>query len=84
MSDSNVSAACNSDYRTFRGLILSYQELSKQEVLDRFKLNKKRKSISQNIGSRIKEIKSKPVNQYDLDGNFIQSFPSTQEAGRQL
>ena len=84
MSDSNVPAVCNSDYRTFNGLVLSYEELSKQEVSDRFKKNKIRKSASENIGEYIKTIKSKKVNQYDLEGNFICSYPSAQEAGRQL
>lgn len=36
------------------------------------------------LHERAKEKFSKKVNQYDLDGNFIQSFPSAQEAGRQL
>lgn len=84
MSDSNVPAVCNSDYKTFNGLVLSYKELSKQEVLNRFEKNKIRKSVSENIGEHIKAIKSKKVNQYDLNGNFINSYPSAQEAGRQL
>lgn len=84
MSNSNVTTVCNSDYRTFNGLVLSYKELSEQEVLDRFERNKIRKNISENIGEYIKQTKSKTVNQYDLKGNFICSYPSTQEAGRQL
>lgn len=84
MSDSNVATVCNSDYRTFNGMVLSYVPLSKEEVLKRFEENKIRKYYVENIGEYIKKIKSKKVNQYDLNMNFIQSFPSTQEAGRQL
>lgn len=36
-----------------------------------------------NYGNRNKKI-SKQVNQYDLTGNFIRSFPSTKEIERQL
>ena len=80
----NVSTVCNSNYRTLCGFVISYNELTKQEVLDIFRRNKERKYINENIGEYIKETKSKKVNQYDLDGNFICSYPSTQEAARQL
>lgn len=72
--NSGIIASCRDDYRTCKGSVWSQKPLSKQEVLNRFKLNKEKKC----------ETKSKKVNQYDLDGNFIKSYQSTQEAGRQL
>lgn len=84
MSNSNVSTACNSDFRTFNGMILSYVPLSREEVLNRLKNNKLKKYKVEHIGEYIKKTKSKKVNQYDLDMNFIAEYPSTREAGRQL
>lgn len=39
--------------------------------------------ISEEIKNRLREMKiSKPVNQYDLNGNFLKRYPSTKEAKR--
>ena len=84
MIENNISTVCNSYYRTYGGYILSYKELTKQEVLDRFKLNAERKWCSDNIGEFAKEKFSKPLSRYTLDGEYIDSYQSTNEAGRKL
>lgn len=83
-SNSNVSTACNSDYRTYGGYVISYNKLPKEEVLRRFKLNEERKFDIKDIGKLAKEKFSKSVNRYTLDGMYIDSYTSTQEAGRKL
>lgn len=84
MTESNISTVCNSDYRTYGGYVLSYKELTKQEVLDRFKLNAERKFDIDKIGELAKKKFSKPCARYTMDDEYIDSFPSAQEAGRQL
>lgn len=77
-SDCNISDCCNGKLFTTHGYVFSHEKLSKEEVLDRFK-----KSNSSRLQKNNRTF-SKTVNQYDLDMNFITSYPSTQEAGRQL
>lgn len=81
MGGSNITMCCKNIGRTCYGFVWSKDKLSKEEVLKRFALNDK---MNKPLHERAKEKLSKKVNQYDLDGNFIQSFPSAQEAGRQL
>lgn len=83
-SSGAVTHVCNGDYGVANNILFSYNELSKQEVIENFKVNKKKKTANENIGLWSKENASKAVNQYDLNNNFIQSFPSAREAGRQL
>lgn len=74
----NIVSCCNGRLHTYKNLVWSYEELPKDEVISRFKRsyytrrNKKNNALS------------KPVNQFDLNGNFISQYPSGQEAGRQL
>lgn len=80
-SAGSANAACDSPYRTCCGFILSRAELTKDEVLSRVDLNERRcKKITEAPWGN----KPRKVLQYDLDGHFIASFPSTQEAGRQV
>lgn len=77
-SDSNISDCCNGRLYTIYGYVLSYDKLSKEEVLERFE--KSNNSIPVKNNPKM----SKPLAQYDLDMNFIASYPSVQEAKRQL
>lgn len=81
MGGSNITMCCKNIGRTCYGFVWSRDKLSKEEVLKRFALNDK---MNKPLNERAKEKLSKQVNQYDLDGNFIQSFSSTKEAGKQL
>ena len=83
-SSGNIAACCNNKMYASNDIVWSYTKLSVEEINYKFNCYEKNKNLSYNIGSYAKEIKSKKVGQYDLDGNFIQSFPSTQEAGKQL
>lgn len=80
----NISDACNKDYRTCNGYLVSYTALPKEEVLRRFKLNEERKFDAHRIGELAKENFSKQVDRYTLEGVYIDSYPSTQEASRKL
>lgn len=80
----NISDACNKNYRTCNGYLVSYTELPKDEVLRRFKLNEERKFDIHRIGELAKEKLSKQVDRYTLEGVYIDSYPSTQEASRKL
>lgn len=84
VSSGNIGECCIGHMYAANNIVWSYNELSTKEVKNRFDKYNKNKQISKNIGSYIKKIKSKQVNQYDLDDNFIKSFPSANEAGRQL
>lgn len=77
-SSSNISSCCNEQLYTYCGFVWSYNPLSATDVMRRFQLSRET-SLSQK-NNRL----SKSVSQLDLDGNFICSYPSTQEAGRQL
>lgn len=81
VSSRGISNSCKKENYTSGGYVWSYTRLSKEQVINRFKLNNESK-IS--IGEYAKKTKSKKVNQYDLDGNFICSYPSAMEASRQL
>lgn len=82
INSGNIIECCKNIGRTCRGFVWSQEELLKEEVLRRFELNDKARDVP--IYEYAKAKLSKKVNQYDLDGNFIQSFPSTREAGKQL
>lgn len=84
MTKSNISTVCNSNYKTYGGYVLSYNKLTKQEVLDRFKLNAERKIVTTDIGEFAKKKFSKPLSRYTLDEEYIDSYQSTHEAGREL
>lgn len=72
-----VCMCCNSDFRTYKGFVWSYKKLNAQDVLSILENNKKSKIHKNNK-------LSKPLAQFDVYGNFIQTFPSTQEAERIL
>ena len=73
IGSNNISYCCLGNTLTYKGFVWSYNKLSKQDVLDRFeKTNRKGKP------------KSISVNQFDLNGNFINSYKSVREAGREL
>ena len=46
--------------------------------------SKKGKPRSEETKRKLRKARSKPVNQYDLDGNYIQTFNSTKEADEWL
>lgn len=75
VSSGDICDCCNSNSITYLGSVWSYELLSKEDVLARFELSKP---------DRKNGKLSKRVNQYDLDGNFIASYPSAREASRQL
>lgn len=77
-SSSNISGCCKGDLYTCYGFIWSHYELSRKEVLQKFKLS------DDTYLKRRNNSLSKEVCQFDLNGNFIAKYPSTQEAGRQL
>lgn len=83
-SHGDISQCCNGYRYALNDTVWSYVELSVEEVKYKFCCYNKNKIISSNIGNYIKEIKSKKVNQYDLDGNFIKTYNSVNEAGREL
>lgn len=84
LSCGDISACCLNKINAYKDIVWSYSKLTKEDVENRFASYYKSKEFSNNIGSYVKKTKSKKVSQYDLEGNFIQSFPSAQEAGRQL
>lgn len=77
-SSSNISSCCKGDLHTCYGFVWSHYELTKEEVLHRFQLGQ-----NTHLSRRNNRL-SKEVLQFDLNGNFIASYPSTQEAGRVL
>ena len=77
-SSSNIASCCNGDSYTCRGFVWSYYKLTPKEVLQKFKLS------NDTYLKRRNNSLSKEVYQFDLNGNFIAKYPSTQEAGRQL
>lgn len=83
MSSRYIADCCNNKIPVYNNIVWSYEELDKQEVLNRFEeyeINKSKYTAMNMKNNRL----SKKVNQYDLNGNFICSYPSAQEAGRQL
>ena len=84
VSSGSISECCIGNRPAANNIVWSYEELSIEEIEQKFTLYDKNKIASQNIGEYIKKTKSKPVNQYDLNGNLIKSYPSASEAGRQL
>lgn len=63
---------------TFHNFVFSYKELSRENVLDRFVMSNYSKSNKKNNNG------SKKVLQFNLDGSFIQEYPSVNEVGRML
>lgn len=77
-SPSNISECCNKNQLTTHGYVFSYNELSKKEVLNRFKKS------NYSTPRKNNKAMSKQVNQYDLQMNFVDTYPSAQEASRKL
>ena len=74
-SSGDSTDCCNGKLITYLDSIWSYEALNKESCIEIFnKRNPDRKNNKL----------SKKVNQYDLDKNFIISYPSTREASRQL
>lgn len=71
--DTKICECCNGKLLTTYGYVFSYKELCKEEVLNRF-----------NPDLRKNNKLSKRVSQYDLEMNYITTYPSAQEASRQL
>lgn len=69
----SVSWCCLGKLKTYKGLVWSYNKLSKQDVLDRFE-KVSRKGMSKSI----------PIDQFDLNGNLIGKYKSMREAERKL
>lgn len=78
-SSGSISMACRGLNYTYQDKVWSYEPLEKEEILQRFELSHNNPSFQKNYPSI-----SKAVNQFDLDMNFIASYPSTREAGRVL
>lgn len=77
-SSSNISSCCKGDLYTCYGFVWSHHELMREDVLQKFQLSNKTHL------SRKNNSLSKEVFQFDLKGNFIAKYPSTQEVGRRL
>lgn len=75
VSSGDIVDCCNGNLITYLNSVWSYVVLSKQDVIERFQ-----KSATYRQNNKL----SKKVNQYDLNGNFIASYPSAREASRQL
>lgn len=75
VSSGDIVDCCNGNLITYLNSVWSYEVLSKQDVIERFQ-----KSATYRQNNKL----SKKVNQYDLNGNFIASYPSAREASRQL
>lgn len=78
-SSGSISMACRGLNYTYQDKVWSYEPLEKEEILQRFELSHNDPNFQKNYPSI-----SKTVNQFDLDMNFIASYPSTREAGRVL
>lgn len=63
----NITMCCKERLHTCYGLVWSYTPLTEEEVKNRY----------------IIASKFKKINQYDLDMNYIASYPSAKEASRQ-
>lgn len=77
-SKGNIASCCGNKKFTAYGFAWSYFELTKEDVLKKFKNSQLFKVGIKNNSS------SKTVLQFDKNMNFIASYPSTHEAGRQL
>lgn len=80
----NIWSSCVNKNRSCHGLLWSYDKLTEQEIIDRFKLIKERKIEHHQLGEFAKQKLSKPCSRYTMDWEYIDSYPSIQEAGRQL
>ena len=74
----DIVDCCNNNAFTYLNSVWSYKVLSENEVLEKFNQS------NNTIRSRKNNKLSKPVKQFDLNMNFINMYPSTQEASRQL
>lgn len=81
ISNARIVACCNNQVPIYKNIAWSYKKLTIEESLNRFIESKKRHN---NSTKKKRDRLSKKVNQYDLDGNFICSYPSAREAGRKL
>lgn len=77
-SSGDIAECCNEKLLTYLNSVWSYIPLTKEDVLIRFEKSMRLSSRKNH------EVISKVVYQYDLQMNFIASYPSTREAGRQL
>ena len=82
ISCGDINNCCTNRTLTYKNFVWSYKELSKQEVLDKFELSKELNGLE--VMQKKNNKLSKPIDQYDLDGNFINTYPSIHEASRQL
>ena len=73
----NITMCCKGQLYTYHKLVWSYVPLTEEEVKKRFILS------TQTQRGKKNNILSKKVNQYDLDMNYITSYPSANEASRQ-
>lgn len=78
LSNGCLCNCCNGDLITYKNLIWSYDKLSNEEIINRFKQKEQLKHDRKNNSL------SKRVVQRDLNGNFIAEYSSAREAGRQL
>lgn len=77
-NNTNISACCNNHLLTYKNIVWSYNELTKEEVAKRFIKSKTYRMDNKN------NVLSKPVNMFDMNHNFIRQYPSAQEGGRDL
>lgn len=78
-SNGSISMACRGLLYTYLNKVWSYEPLEKEQILQRFKL-----SCGGSGSQKNRPSISKEVNQFDLEMNFIASYPSAREAGRIL
>lgn len=78
-----ILKACNEGVTAYHYLWKYKDDDKDMEYLAK-EIIQKEKNRVQNVIKAIKKSCSKQVNQYDLQGNYIQTFESTAEAGRSL
>lgn len=83
LNKGGICDSCNGKMPVYKNIVWSYNKLTHQEVARRFE--EYYDNIDKFLSMNHKNNKtSKKVSQYELDGNFIKSYPSVQEASRQL
>lgn len=76
-SSGDISRCCQDKINSYNGYFWSYTELSKKDI------QKRQQQLENKSNVKNSKVSSKVVYEYDMEGNFIKEWPSTQEVGRQ-